>query len=216
MYEDRHRGTTYRTRSRIDGEDDSEWLHRAGIALSSGTRESKGQSWLLSRASSTSLVDAGDESSDGEPQKVKRQSYQDLRRSNNSSSTTLRRASLPANLAQYEPEFIDDSLLVDEFDEEDLHWSKQHKSGLGVWMDRLMGWTLFSMREEDDESDEEEERRKENYVLENGRRRRMIPVQFPKPEEAHVEDEVKVKERTEEEGWQDAAWIFAIVTKVLL
>lgn len=34
---------------------DSDWLLRAGVLISSETRESKGQSWLVSRASSTSL-----------------------------------------------------------------------------------------------------------------------------------------------------------------
>ncbi|OJD22331.1 hypothetical protein ACJ73_06321 [Blastomyces percursus] len=35
---------------------DSEWLLRTGLALSSSTREEKGQSWLVKRDSSTSLV----------------------------------------------------------------------------------------------------------------------------------------------------------------
>lgn len=34
---------------------DTDWLLRAGVLISSETRESKGQSWLVSRASSTSL-----------------------------------------------------------------------------------------------------------------------------------------------------------------
>lgn len=37
------------------GRADSDWLLRAGVLISSETRESKGQSWLVSRASSTSL-----------------------------------------------------------------------------------------------------------------------------------------------------------------
>lgn len=37
------------------GRTDSDWLLRAGVLISSETRESKGQSWLVSRASSTSL-----------------------------------------------------------------------------------------------------------------------------------------------------------------
>lgn len=45
------------------GRTDSDWLLRASIFLSSENRESKGQSWLVSRASSTSLgrVEDGDE-----------------------------------------------------------------------------------------------------------------------------------------------------------
>ena len=41
--------------------DDSDWLLRAGAAISSSTRESKGQAWLVSRASSTSLTAERDE-----------------------------------------------------------------------------------------------------------------------------------------------------------
>lgn len=38
-----------------------EWLFRAGAAISSGARESKGQAWLVSRDSSTSLAAGEDE-----------------------------------------------------------------------------------------------------------------------------------------------------------
>ena len=48
---------------RLSGKDrnDSDWLLRAGAAISSSTRESKGQAWLVSRASSTSLTAERDE-----------------------------------------------------------------------------------------------------------------------------------------------------------
>jgi Protein of unknown function (DUF3984) len=39
------------------GRDPSEWLERAGLAISSETREIKGQTWLTTRASATSMVD---------------------------------------------------------------------------------------------------------------------------------------------------------------
>jgi hypothetical protein len=49
--------------STLSGKDrnDSDWLLRAGAAISSSTRESKGQAWLVSRASSTSLTAERDE-----------------------------------------------------------------------------------------------------------------------------------------------------------
>jgi len=49
--------------SSLSGKDgtDSDWLLRAGTALTSSTRESKGQAWLVSRASSTSLTAERDE-----------------------------------------------------------------------------------------------------------------------------------------------------------
>ncbi|KAJ2985323.1 hypothetical protein NUW58_g5596 [Xylaria curta] len=48
---------------RRHGEDqrrDSDWMLRTGALISSETRESKGQAWLVSRASSTSLTGARD------------------------------------------------------------------------------------------------------------------------------------------------------------
>lgn len=39
---------------------DSEWLLRAGLSLASSTREEKGQSWIVKRQSSTSLVSDAD------------------------------------------------------------------------------------------------------------------------------------------------------------
>ncbi|KAI9680591.1 MAG: hypothetical protein M1817_004031 [Caeruleum heppii] len=45
------------TRPKKPANASSEWMLRAGAVLSSETRESKGQSWLVSRASSTSLVE---------------------------------------------------------------------------------------------------------------------------------------------------------------
>lgn len=52
--------------STLSGKDrnDSDWLLRAGAAISSSTRESKGQAWLVSRASSTSLTAERDEEED--------------------------------------------------------------------------------------------------------------------------------------------------------
>lgn len=42
------------------GDVDDEWWHRAGLAIAGETRDSKGQGWLASRESSTSLVQDGE------------------------------------------------------------------------------------------------------------------------------------------------------------
>lgn len=58
------------------GRTDSDWLLRAGVLISSGTRESKGQSWLVSRASSTSLTgmrSADDEDDEHHPDLFERE-----------------------------------------------------------------------------------------------------------------------------------------------
>ncbi|KAL3468315.1 hypothetical protein BJX64DRAFT_2005 [Aspergillus heterothallicus] len=46
-------------RNQTGDSQDSEWMLRAGIALASSAREEKGQSWLVKRESSTSLVSEG-------------------------------------------------------------------------------------------------------------------------------------------------------------
>lgn len=58
-----------RSASRPIIHNNDEWLHRAGVMITSGTRESKGQSWLTSRDSSTSLVQQGKEHDDSSKQK---------------------------------------------------------------------------------------------------------------------------------------------------
>lgn len=71
------RGKT--TRRKADN--DSEWLHRAGTAIATEARESKGQSWLASRASSTSLLARGtgsDEDEDDEGEDRVGATYQKL------------------------------------------------------------------------------------------------------------------------------------------
>ena len=61
------------------------WLHRAGLAIAAEARESKGQSWLVSRESSTSLATTPI----GEPRDLSR----DVRASARSSQLTSRFAS---------------------------------------------------------------------------------------------------------------------------
>jgi hypothetical protein len=59
------------------GPTDGDWLLRAGVLISSETRESKGQSWLVSRASSTSLTgtqgDRGDDEDEDDPDMFERE-----------------------------------------------------------------------------------------------------------------------------------------------
>ncbi len=59
---------------------DSDWLLRAGAAISSSTRESKGQAWLVSRASSTSLSGQRDEDEEALERELTREREQASRR----------------------------------------------------------------------------------------------------------------------------------------
>ncbi|KAE8453047.1 hypothetical protein EG329_012234 [Mollisiaceae sp. DMI_Dod_QoI] len=66
---------------------DSDWLLRAGAAISSSTRESKGQSWLVSRASSTSLTGQGDEDNEELEREFAREREQSSRQASRRDST---------------------------------------------------------------------------------------------------------------------------------
>lgn len=68
--------------STLSGKDrnDSDWLLRAGAAISSSTRESKGQAWLVSRASSTSLTAERDEEEEELQRELAREREQTSRR----------------------------------------------------------------------------------------------------------------------------------------
>ncbi|KAL2021550.1 hypothetical protein VTK56DRAFT_7049 [Thermocarpiscus australiensis] len=52
-------GSSSSNNNRDSGKSDADWLLRAGAFISTETRESKGQGWLVSRASSTSLAGPG-------------------------------------------------------------------------------------------------------------------------------------------------------------
>ncbi|KAI6714336.1 hypothetical protein PZA11_007817 [Diplocarpon coronariae] len=69
---------------------DSDWLLRAGAAISSSTRESKGQSWLVSRASSTSLTgQRGEDEEEMERELAREREHASRRGSRRGSGVTL-------------------------------------------------------------------------------------------------------------------------------
>ncbi|KAL7268158.1 hypothetical protein RUND412_009227 [Rhizina undulata] len=170
----------------------SEWMHRTGVALTSEARESKGQSWLVSRASSTSLVNDGekelyaadDEFSPATPRKL-----------------YLRRDSFSGDMELTEDDF-ENSIE----DEDDAIYDLPRGFGLGQFIDRLIGWSLFaSDDDEEDQSFDEYQARKRNvregYQVVEGLEEKQLREQR--------------RERDEEVGWQDPAWIFSIASNVL-
>jgi hypothetical protein len=163
---------------RIRGDD--EWLHRAGVVIAAETREYKGQGWLASRESSTSLVRAGEADDDYDAdegrtsQRTSRPgSARPSRRGSRAGSkadfaalTALRvhgpRGEPPVDDAALamEPDFLlkderrrgdeDDSEGQEEAEVEQL--ARARGSGLGGLVDRLVGWPLFDV-DEDSEDD---------------------------------------------------------------
>lgn len=227
--------------------EDSEWLLRAGALIASSTQESKGQSWLATRSSSTSLVDAGDEDGDedvvaeGEvaddefsPVLSRRESgsrFASARSSRRGSRVESRvefGMSVGGKVVRGDGAFVDGPDFVEGIEEDDgegdvdetelRRLTSEKGFGLGGWVDRFIGWSLF--RNEDEErvegDGELDDRPAEGDGLgSEGRRKRQ-------------ENERVVWASTDEQienvpppgdcegGWQDAAWLLGVASKVIL
>ncbi|ORY12228.1 hypothetical protein BCR34DRAFT_305501 [Clohesyomyces aquaticus] len=277
-----------------------EWLHRAGLVIAGEMRENKGQSWLVRRESSTSLVGqaddyeihashshdrnhmallSGEHLADDEYSPVTpRHSRMGSRiGSRVASARNSRRGSRVGSRAELvmsagkaphsrqsleldenvfadedniiEPDFVDDG-ESDGDEEEVARLARERGFGLGNWMDRLIGWTLFSVdedgedisssEEEDDENEDTE--RSELTALEERKLRKEVEAKRKKMEReainaasaANLKDakekaETENKARVEDEstgtsqqptnddggGWQDAAWLLSVASKVM-
>ncbi|KAF2467089.1 uncharacterized protein BDR25DRAFT_305871 [Lindgomyces ingoldianus] len=270
-----------------------EWLHRAGLVIADEMRESKGQSWLVRRESSTSLVQQSDEyevhpSHDGHHMALlsgehladdeyspitprhsrvgsrigsrmgsRVASARNSRRGSrvgsrvdlimSTSKSPNPRGSLEmdegmlTDEAFIEPDFVDDG-ESDGDEEEIARLARERGFGLGGWMDRLIGWTLFSVDEDgedssDEEHDEDDPENPENMTREERKLRKEVEARRKKLEreaiiaasaaktqetkestEAKVEGEVVNAQALNEEGggWQDAAWLLSVASKVIL
>ncbi|KAF3915440.1 hypothetical protein AA313_de0210232 [Arthrobotrys entomopaga] len=202
----------------------TEWVHRAGIALTSETRESKGQSWLASRESSTSLLSNGDSDSEEEGEEEGEASKRiPTRVSRSQLEFTKLRIDIPEedNVHPLAPEFIDETFIGNSFDEdgdseeledddEDLHWSKRPRNGLGAWVDRMVGWSLFSL-DEDVDSDEDLEHEPEEKVHDPPR------LSIPNFETGTAEsaEQPEVPQLRDESVWADAGWVLGLAAKVI-
>jgi hypothetical protein len=250
---------------------DSDWLLRAGALISSETRESKGQSWLVSRASSTSLTGQLDEDEEALERQLarERESRRTSRRgsaadaddefspvttrmsfgggsrsasrygSRPTSRTQSRRGSranlftpLPKTEKEKEsyfgeeefiaePDFVDVDEEVYEEDQavEDevivKRLAKRGSLGLGVWVEKLMGWSLFAVEEDAEDTDAEagdEKTDVSDAAMKSNRTRKNGFDGLADP----PFDEKLPLPRAEEGGWQDAAWLLSVATKVLL
>ncbi|CZR59701.1 uncharacterized protein PAC_09595 [Phialocephala subalpina] len=261
---------------------DSDWLLRAGAAISSSTRESKGQSWLVSRTSSTSLTGQRDEDEEELERELAREREQNSRRASRRGSavggsfdaddefsplTTRRSLSFgPAtgngsrpvsrfgsrgnsrrgSRAQLftpisgererdsyfdqrdfareeyiaEPDFVDvdEEALQDEEDQEKndeamiKKLARAGNIGLGGWVEKMLGWSLFAVDEDGEEDTEVTDEKAEDSEISSRPSRKTLdgvtdslPGDVPPP----LRDD-------EAGGWQDAAWLLSVATKVLL
>ncbi|KAK8208865.1 hypothetical protein BKA81DRAFT_358981 [Phyllosticta paracitricarpa] len=128
-----------------------------------------------------------------------------------------------------EPDFVDDegSSIAAEDDEEVARLARERGFGLGGWMDKLMGWTLFSVDEDGEETTDDDDDSDELTPGDHdSQRRREMEVKRRRDEWARIEaasraaKEKKLEDlpepRDSEGGWQDAAWLLSVASKVLL
>jgi len=256
---------------------DSDWLLRAGAAISSSTRESKGQAWLVSRASSTSLTAQNDDEDEELERELAREREQASRRNSRRGSatgtidaddefspvTTRRSLSFgPAtggsrSISRYgsrgnsrrgsraqlftplggeregyfdqrdfahefnpEPDFVDaeeeEQVDDDELKQDEAVVRKLARAsslGLGGWVERMLGWSLFAVDEDGEDTEVEiVDEKGEDSELSSRTSRRTLDGTTDPPA-----GEVMPPLRDDEAGgWQDAAWLLSVATKVLL
>ncbi|KAF2740857.1 hypothetical protein EJ04DRAFT_507845 [Polyplosphaeria fusca] len=139
-----------------------------------------------------------------------------------------------------EPDFVNDD-ESDGDEQEVARLAAERGFGLGNWMDRLIGWTLFSVDEDGEESSDEEEaedngaQRPENMTREELKLRREVEakrrrleretiiaasaVKSQQPKDIKPDDSIEGPDKAQDgEGgaWQDAAWLFSVASKVIL
>ena len=186
-------------------------MHRTGAALSSETREFKGQGWLMRRASSTSLVDQSSESP------AVSEGWQPRGRSRSAMRTGCagRGASGDSGAKVERRRFTEEGEVdiggdreQEPGDGEYLYREKGY--GLGMWVDRVIGWSLFSV---DDEEDEEDIYQRDLYG-EGSHRRHALPQSLQPPQIPRSADRTSIHEY-EDESWGDPTWAFSLATQIL-
>lgn len=252
---------------------DSDWLLRASAMLTSSAQESKGQSWLATRQSSTSLSIMRDEE-DEEEEIERRASQQASRKGSRRGSLTYfdaddelspfhtrrssefehagaftpigrrahsrRNSSRPTTRAgpeeeqegyfyqnhtiddsAFEPDFVD----VEEDGYEDFERARRDEAvvrklarasslGLGGWIEKMLGWSLFAIEEDGDETeiDTVDGKTEGSGVLTRTSSRRNLDASAEVP----PEERMPPLNPNEAGAWNDAAWLLSVASKVLL
>ena len=140
-----------------------------------------------------------------------------------------------------EPDFVEADEENEGDEEEVARLARERGFGLGSWMDRLMGWTLFDVDEDGEESSSEDDEvedhapKPENMTKEELQLRREVDARRRKLEREAIiaasavqppsrrdapgggdAAEAKPPPGEEGSGWADAAWLVSVAAKVLL
>jgi hypothetical protein len=241
-----------------DKRDDNDWFTRAGLTTTSILRESKGQSWLSSRHSSTSLqlVHSSDEEEEDALASKSAVSLQRLHFADDEFSPETPRATsrwgsrfgsraasalnsrrgskvdldspeLHRDPSDYfgsvalepdmsvRPDFVDPRDYSDSEDPEKevARLAREASLGFGPLIDRLVGWTLFDVREDREATDVEAEDETPT-IHEKVVHTPVRPISPPRPRQLVTGAD---RQGDHEEGaWKDAAWLLGVASKVLL
>jgi len=227
---------------------------RTGALISSEARESKGQAWLVSRASSTSLTGMRDADEEAYERELAREKELASRRTSRRGSaigfegdiltpgsrygsrshsrvgsrsqirTPLERGGQDGYFSQAfneesvaGPDFVglDEKLEAIEVDTSQADEATvrrlfgRRSGGVGSWM-----WSLFSVEENDEDSDTAD------GDLTDGETENQLPQSASTVDfegfSSLAESQVPPPKREEGTGWQDAAWLLTVASKVLL
>ncbi|KAI1340097.1 hypothetical protein F5Y15DRAFT_63922 [Xylariaceae sp. FL0016] len=250
------------TRRRKDEEErrDSDWMLRTGSLISSEARESKGQAWLVSRASATSLTGMRDAEEEAYERELAREKELASRRGSRRGSiagadedpffpssrfgsrshsrvgsrsqfrtplrTPLERSTQPDYFAQDSavedeymqgPDFVslDEKLEAVEVDTSQADEAtvrrlvNRRSMGMGAWM-----WSLLAVEEHDEDSDNAGGEVTDGETEESQLPRSASTVDF-EGFSSLSEERVTPPKVDEGSGWQDAAWLMSVASKVL-
>jgi hypothetical protein len=138
-----------------------------------------------------------------------------------------------------EPDFVEAGEESSGDEEEVARLARERGFGLGGWMDRLIGWSLFSVDEDGEDSDEEDDMPQDflqaDLTREELKLRREVEARRRKLEreaivaasarkareggngDVDAQDERGSSMRPPEDagGWQDAAWLLSVASKAL-
>ncbi|OTA53479.1 hypothetical protein K449DRAFT_390326 [Hypoxylon sp. EC38] len=234
---------------------DSDWMLRTGALISSEARESKGQAWLVSKASSTSLTGMRDVDEEAYERELARERELASRRSSRRGSmasgdedafsqgsrygsrsqsragsrahpkTPVERHAHDGYFSQelsveesiQGPDFVslDEKLEAFEVDTSKSDEAavrklvKRKNGGMGSWV-----WSLFSVEENDEDSDNTDGETSDGETEGSHLPRSASTVEFEGV--SNIPEEQIPPPKPDEGGWQDAAWLLTVASKVLL
>ena len=251
---------------------DRDWLFRTGALMSSEAREFKGQAWLVSRASSTSLVVARDDEDEDilEQQFERDREFASRHSSRRGSHANLlhhvrspegnhpgRSVSRPLSRSHSRPHSRPESRAygftpldradLDEYfgqsPESNEHYAgpdfvnlderlealgkeaqddeavvrklvRRGQAGRDSWLANVLGWSLFSVEEDDGESDSSDDTTDADTE--------GLPTASRTSSARSLDHLTKLREepipppQSDEGGWNDAAWLLSVASRVIL